>query len=137
MNAKIVSIIVGTLMCAGLSQTAQAAYTWTTGAVPTRVNIVQGCGPDANKAFAWVVVPGYSQQFSFVTTTSIGAQMLETLTKAVTARKKVELNYYATIGDTPEYLNQYVFRYGKGNCNLEANRFTLIRGLAIVPTIVP
>jgi hypothetical protein len=63
--------------------------------------------------------------------------MLETLTKAVTARKKVQLNYYATAGDTPEYLNQYNLRFGKGNCNLEANRFTLIHGVAIVPTVVP
>lgn len=131
MNSKKINHILLSVVLAGLSQTAQAVYTWTTTAVPSAVVIVQGCGADAAKSFAWITVPGYSQQFSFITTTTSGGQMLETLLRAVSDKKKVALNYYGT--DATEYLNQWNFRYGKGNCNLESKRFTLIHGVSVNP----
>ena len=132
MSAKSISLIVPLFVIMGLSQPAQAVYTWTTPGVPTRVNVNQGCSTDAAKAFAWVYVPGYSNEFSFVTTTPSGQQMLDTLTKALEHGKRVELNYYGLgSGETPEYLNQRVYRYGKGNCNYEVNRFILIHGVSI------
>jgi hypothetical protein len=133
MNTRKIGLIIASLAIVGLSQSAQAVYTWTTSAIPSAVADVQGCGADANKAFAWVAIPGYpGKQFSFITTTPSGKQMLDILSNAIIAGKKVELNYYGTSGDTPEYLNQWVLRYGKNNCNHETNRFILVHSVNVV-----
>jgi hypothetical protein len=117
----------------GVALAAQAgSYTWTTAGVPTHVNVVQGCGADEGKAFVWVYVPDSSYEFSFRLEGSGAAEMYESIKSAIANNKKIQLNYFGPdSSETPEYLNQNVHRYAKGNCNLEANRFVLVRSVAL------